>query len=350
VELDEVLRTFDAPTRAAFRSWLQSQANAIDGRGVDVNAALGSLPGFVESADGLLATLDSQSSAVRRLVSSTGEFFGAISAREGQLRGLISDADRLFQTTAGRNQDLAGIFRELPRFEREATLTLPRLSAFARRARPVVKQLQPAATEADPLFADFARLSPQFDGFFERLDEVVAASKPGLPAFNRILGDVPSLLQEFQPFLRNANPVLDYVGDNKREVTAFFANVASASQIHDQKSERTTKEVHFLRTAQTLGPTAMSFYPRPLGSTRLNPYVAPSGMTKLATGLPVLDKTFCTNGDPLPPVSSGPGSLAELVTTYGIRTTGRDAARPACVEQSQIPGFTTQFPQLKVAP
>jgi phospholipid/cholesterol/gamma-HCH transport system substrate-binding protein len=346
VELDEVLRTFNPRTRAAFRGWLQSQADAIAGRGADINAAIGSLPGFVDSADGLLATLDSQSAAVRRLVSSTGTFFGAISEREGQLRGLITDANGLFQTTSARNRDLADVFRRLPRFEREATRTLPQLTAFARHARPVVQRLQPAATQADPLFADVARLSPQFNGFFGRLNQVVAAAKPGLPAFNRILGRVPSLLDSFQPFLRNANPVLDYIGRNKREVTAFFANVTAASQIHDQ----IPREPHFLRTAQTLGPTAMSFYPRPLGSTRLNPYVAPGGMTKLATGLPVLDTGNCHNTDPLPPASTGPGSLPELVTTYGIRTTGRDTARPACILQGPFGAFGTQFPQLKPDP
>jgi virulence factor Mce-like protein len=350
VELDEVLRTFKPRTRAAFRTWLQSQANAVDGRGADINAGFGSLPGFVDSADGLLATLDSQSAAVRRLVSSTGDFFGAISEREGELRGLITDSNRLFQTTAARNRDLADVFRALPRFERESTATLPQLSAFARRARPVVQRLQPAASAAQPVLADFERLAPEFNGFFGVLDDVVAASKPGLPAFDRILADVPGLLQSFQPFLRNANPVLDYIGASKREVTAFFANVTAASQIHDQKNERTAKQVHFLRTAQTLGPQAMTFYPRPLGSTRLNPYVAPGGMTKLASGLPVLDKTYCDNGDPLPPASLTPGSLAELVTKYGIRTEGRDAARPACVEQGAFPGFGTQFPQVRAEP
>ncbi|MEA2424635.1 MAG: phospholipid/cholesterol/gamma-HCH transport system substrate-binding protein, partial [Thermoleophilaceae bacterium] len=274
------------------------------------------------------------------------DFFGAISEREGELRGLITDANGLFQTTSARNQDLAAVFRALPRFEREATLTLPQLSAFARRAQPVVKRLQPAATEAQPLFADVARLSPQFNGFFERLDQVVAAAKPGLPAFDRILGDVPGLLQSFQPFLRNANPVLDYIGQNKHEVTAFFANVTAASQIHDQ----IPNEPHFLRTAQTLGPTALSFYPRPLGSTRVNPYVQPGGMTKLASGLPVLDKSSCNNPDPLPPASTGPGSLPELVTTYAIRTTGRDTARPPCIEQGPFAGFGTQFPQLVAEP
>jgi phospholipid/cholesterol/gamma-HCH transport system substrate-binding protein len=346
VELDEVLKTFDTKTRSAFRTWLQSQANAIDGRGSDINAGLGSLPGFADSADNLLVTLDAQSEAVRRLVSATGNFSGAISAREGELRGLITDSNRLFQTTAARDEDLADVFRALPRFERESTLTLPALSAFAREARPVVQRLQPAATAADPLFRDVNRLAPQFDGFFARLNEVVVASREGLPAFDRIVTRIPGLLDAFQPVLRNVNPFTDYIGAHEREITAFFANVSAATQIRDM----TPNALHFLRTSQTLGPTAATVYPHPLGSTRLNPYFAPGAMTQLKDGLPVLDKSLCNYGDPLPPATFGDATLSELFTKYGIRTEGRDVARPACNEQGNYPGFATKFPQVKAAP
>src|SRR4051794_28197777 len=46
VELDEILRTFDPKTRAAFQDWIQTQAVAIDGRGQDLNDALGNLAPF----------------------------------------------------------------------------------------------------------------------------------------------------------------------------------------------------------------------------------------------------------------------------------------------------------------
>jgi phospholipid/cholesterol/gamma-HCH transport system substrate-binding protein len=343
VELDEVLQTFNRPTRAAFRTWLQSQANAIQGRGTDINAGLGSLPAFVSSADNLLVTLDAQSAAVRKLVSSTGDFFGAISAREGELRGLVTDANSLFQTTAARNQDLADVFRELPRFERESIRTLPALTAFAREARPVVQRLQPAATAAEPLFEDVNRLAPQFDGFFERLNGVVAASKEGLPAFDRIVDGIPPLLEAFQPVLRNVNPVVAYIGQNKREVTAFFANVAAASQIRDM----TPHALHFLRTSQTLGPQAATTYPHPIGQTRLNPYLAPGALTQLKDGLPAL---ICGSGDPAPPGVFGETNLNDLFTKYGFRTEDRAVPAPPCKLQGAYPGFSGQFPQVTAAP
>ncbi|HEX6714289.1 MAG TPA: hypothetical protein VF066_12930, partial [Thermoleophilaceae bacterium] len=237
----------------------------------------------------------------------------------------------------------ADVFRELPRFEREATLTLPQLTSFANEARPVVRRLQPAATAAGPLFKDVDRLAPQFDDFFERLNQVVAAAKPGLPALDRIVADIPGLLDAFQPVLRNVNPFVGYIGQNKREVTAFFANVAAATQIRDM----TSNALHFLRTSQTLGPEAATVYPRTLGSTRLNPYLAPGAMTQLKDGLPAL---VCGSGDPSPPGVFGDTNLSDLVTKYGFRTEDRNVERPPCKPQGAYPGFTTQFPQVRAAP
>src|ERR1044071_7206899 len=60
VEIDEIMSTFDPATRERFRVWMQSQAEAIGGRGADINAAFGQLPGFTEHVDELLRTLDAQ--------------------------------------------------------------------------------------------------------------------------------------------------------------------------------------------------------------------------------------------------------------------------------------------------
>src|SRR4051794_30871768 len=41
VELDEILRTFDPQTRRAFQTWVQTQAQSLNGRGQALNDALG---------------------------------------------------------------------------------------------------------------------------------------------------------------------------------------------------------------------------------------------------------------------------------------------------------------------
>ncbi len=56
VELDEIFRTFDPTTRAAFQIWMQAQAQAIEGHGRDLNDALGNLGPFAEDASARSST------------------------------------------------------------------------------------------------------------------------------------------------------------------------------------------------------------------------------------------------------------------------------------------------------
>jgi virulence factor Mce-like protein len=353
VELDEILSTFDAKTRTAFQTWMESQAAAVQGRGQDINAFFGNLPGFTDKFDKLFETLDAQQAATSKAIATTGEVFDAISEREGELRGLVTDSQRLFAVTAARNDDLAKIFQKLPRFERESSATLPQLTAFGQHAQPAIKQLQPAATAMGPAFAALNDVAPQFDGFFGQLKDVVDASEKGLPAFNRILGNLPPLLDAFQPFLRNANPMVDYIGKNKREVTSFFANITAASEARDPKDTLKLAEtpIHYLRTSQILNPEALSFYPRPLGTSRLNPYGKPGLFDQLATGLSVSGTGPCPVGNPAIPSASDPPEMQPQVQQFAFRTTDQNAVpAPPCKVQGAYPGFDTSFPQLRAEP
>jgi virulence factor Mce-like protein len=349
VEIDEIMSTFDPATRKRFQVWMQSQAEALDGRGADINAAFGQLPSFTEHVDDLLRTLDAQGRAVTKTISSTADVFDAISRREGELRGLITDSNRLFAVTARRNKDLADIFRALPAFERESTATLPVLTRLAKDGDPVVKQLQPAATELTPTFAALHEVSPEFKGLFTKLDDVVDASEKGLPAFNDIFARLPSLLDAFQPFLRNANPMVDYIGKNNREISAFFGNVVSATSARESLDvlKNAKESVHYLRTSQLLSPEALAYQVKPLGSSRQNAYPQPGAADQLQSGLPVLTTAPCSNPDLAQPTSSLPPELQQYIGPLVFRSTGSDVLRPACRAQGNFPGFSTIFPQLR---
>jgi phospholipid/cholesterol/gamma-HCH transport system substrate-binding protein len=352
VEIDEILRTFDPKTRAAWQTWMQSQADAVDGRGYDINQFFGQLPGWVEASTNVLDTLDAQSVAVQKTIDSTGQVFDALSERDGELSGLIVATNRLFSVTAQRNQQLAQIFRDLPRFEAESTRTLPQLTAFSREADPVVRKLQPVATELQPVFAATRRLSPVFVEFFSVLPAVIDASERGVPAFEAFLKDLPPVFAAFEPWLRNVNPIVKYLSSFKREFTSLLGNVVGASLGADGQEVLPGAEgiVNYIRASQTLSPEALSFLPRPLGSSRTNAYVAPGGGGRLASGLTVLDPSTCGNGDPAPPETSDPATLAPFVKQYAYRTDGRAVARPACIPQGAFPGFGTTFPQLEPEP
>ena len=322
------------------------------GVGQDINESFGSLPDFVDSGQRLLATLRLPvARAARRWSSNTGQFFDAISRRQGELSGLITAADNLFQTTAQRNQDLADVFKALPGFERQSQLTLPALTRFAQAGRSGRARARADRHRADAQRSPPGRLAPQFRALFERLGPTVTASKRGLPALDRILGQIPPLLGAFEPFLRNADPMVRYIGAYRREITGFFGNVTAASQAHDVQLPRTPERgalpAH-LADADAGGAGVLQ--PGPGDEPRR--CLPGSGLVLRArdAGLPVLNSAECTDGNPAPPTTAIPSTLAPLVTQYAFRTTGRDVAAPRCVAQGPIPGFSTDFPQLRADP
>jgi ABC-type transporter Mla subunit MlaD len=337
---------------------MQSQASAVNGRGVDINATFGNFPEFVEAGDDILAELNAQSRAVSGTIRGTGKFFSALSERDGQLSRLITESNRLFQVTAARNREFAAIWEELPDFSRQSRLTLPRLTEFADKADPVVKQLQPAATEFAATFKQLDRLSPQFEGFFEGLGPLITKSERGVPALESLLQDFPPLLADFEPFLQNFNPLLAYLGQNRREVSSFFGNVTASTNGRNLNTNRNappSDPIHYLRAASSLSPQGLGYYPRALGQTRANAYMAPNGLDRLASGLLSQETSTCSNGDPAPPAQTGSPDLvelAQLAEQFAFRTTAgdRNVARPACVGQGNFPGFNTQFPQLEPEP
>jgi len=297
VQLDEIFRAFDEETRQAFQVWMQEAAVAFKGRGADLNAAIGNLEGFATEADELLRILDSQRLATREFVRNTGEVFEALSERKGQLQGLIRNTEAVFSTTAQRNQDLQEAFVVLPTFLDESRLTLDRLEQFAIDTDPLVQQLRPVARELTPTLIDLGRLAPELKGFFEGLLPAAKASKKGLGALQDLLSDqLPSVLSELDPWLRQVIPIIQVASDYRREITALVANTAAATNGYNRPNEAGNEAVHYLRTTAPLGPEALAAFPNRLTSNRTNPYTAPGGYLNLPSGLESFETRHCSAG------------------------------------------------------
>ncbi len=296
VQLDEIFRTFDTRTRAAFQAWMVGQAASLRGRGDDLSLAIASLDPFAEEADKLLRLLDSQDQAVQKFVRDGGEVFGALSERQGQLRGFIENSATVFATTAARDQELADTFRVFPTFLRESRATLSRLEQFARDTDPVVQALRPAAQELQPTLLEAERLAPELESFFAALPRTIAAAPAGFEATRNLLDDdLPPLLAGFDPWLADFNSILEVVRLYRREVTSFLANVAAASNgvFFDTALGKT---FHYFRTEAPLGPEAISTYPRRLRISRTNPYLKPGGYLDVRTFLGSFETRQCAGG------------------------------------------------------
>jgi phospholipid/cholesterol/gamma-HCH transport system substrate-binding protein len=367
VELDEILRTFDAPTRNAFRDWTQTQAQAIGPHGRDVNDALGNLGPFADDAAELVDILNREQPAVRRLISNTGVVFDALTERDGQLRSLIENSNRVFAATAQRDSELKQSFVALPTFERESRQTVNRLTQFARDTDPLVTQLRPAARELSPTLTDLSGLAPDLKAFFRELNPLIDASKAGFPAAEKTLEDLRPLLEQIDPALRQLNPILIALSFYKRELTAFFANTVAATQATTVSPK--AGKVHYLRTTNPLNPENLAVYPKRVGSNRPNPYALPGNFDQLRTGMPTYETRHCRNGgvptisnagtQTIPPLVPGLGEIANGVFQYpqkliddivkfGFAGSASNAVpAPPCKQQGNYPPDQTQFPHLK---
>jgi virulence factor Mce-like protein len=354
VQLDEIYRTFDPETRAAFQTWMQEQARGIGGYGRDLNDALGNLGPFAEDAAELVDILNRQEGAVTGLIANTGVVFEALTERDGQLRSLIENSNRVFEATALRDEELKETFIALPTFERESAQTLDRLAEFSVETDPLVTQLRPAARELSPTLQDLGALSPDLEALFRELNPLIDASVKGFPAAEQVLEDARPLIAQLDPAMRQLGPIVDFLGLYKPELTAFLANTPAATQAKD------TSGIHYLRTVNPLNPENLAVYPRRIGSNRPNAYAKPGIFRQLDRGLPVFDDRHCGAGQPnitnvpLPPLPPAVGDLVpqdllDRIIEFGFGGTPGNIPAGPCVIQGpyNFGGQVTQYPHVR---
>lgn len=361
VELDEIFRAFDPRTRAAFQNWMQQLAIGTKGRGQDISDALGNLTPFAEDTNTLLEILNSQSDAVRQLVSNTGEVFDALSERRGQLASLIQNSNTVFATTAKRDKELQQTFVALPAFEKESKATIERLTKFANATNPLINQLRPAAREISPTLVDLSALAPDLKALFRDIDPLITISKTGLPATQKFLDQLHPVLAEFDPTLRQLNPILSFLGLYKDEINSFFANTVASTQVTNSAAGD-PNPVHYLRTTNPINLENLAVYAKRLGSNRPNAYALPGMFRKLKDGLEVYEDRQCGRGvlPTLGPVNGvttllgGSNLAAQLSQTIGAIGGGSSpitTPAPKCIKQGKftIDGRSTTFPQVQAS-
>jgi ABC-type transporter Mla subunit MlaD len=250
---------------------------AIDGRGRDLNDALGTLPGFAKDAGDVLEVLDVQQRALGRLVKNTGVVFGALTENESQLRNLITGSAKVFGATAARDDSLAETIRIVPTFLDESRLTLDRLKTFAGETDPLIRDLRPVARDLQPTVRDVRALSPDLERTFRDLDPLIKASKTGLPALRQTLAATRPMLGELGPFLSQLNPILEFLEVNQGQVAEFIGNGAAA--VADTTYSPSGGVGHYLRQIGPTGAESAAMFRERLSSNRGNTYLPPLALS-----------------------------------------------------------------------
>ena len=296
-EIDEVLsNVLDPRTREAVRTLFAQLETASQGRGEDVNNALGHAGPLAEAGGRLLRVVAQEKEALRRLVRDGGFVLESAAGRQGELSALVRAGDRVLRTTARRNAELEETIRLLPTTLRELRPTLQQLEEFSVEAAPVVRELRPAGRELGPALVDASSLAPDLRGLFRDVDDVIDVAERALPATTRTVNAARPVFQELAPALRDLLPVVDYLGLFPNEAVTFFAGVSAALNYQDRGSDNALR--NFFRVIIPLSPEGLVGVSERFGTSRPNPYIKPRWLDDLPTGLEAIDCRHTGNTSP----------------------------------------------------
>jgi virulence factor Mce-like protein len=192
VDIDQLLNTFDEPTRAAIQTNLLEFGNALAGRGPDLNAAIGDFDPLLRLLRPVAANLASPQTELAR-------FIRALAATAREVAPVSETQADLFvalDTTFGGFAQVARPFiqdtiSKSPPALDTATRVLPRLRPFLRHSAGLFTDLRPAAV-----------------AFQQNSDAIANALETGTP----VLADSPLLNREIPPVTRALRALNDNNG------------------------------------------------------------------------------------------------------------------------------------------
>jgi len=226
VDLDHVLATLDAPTRARLARTVRRTDAHLAGSGDDLRAALRAADPAAAAATDLLGDLADRDGELGRLLRSADALSATVAAHEDDLRAGLRDARRVVATVAARRDALSDLLARAPALVADGTRTLRAARRTVRRAGPTIDAagpvVRPALALAErlrtgrvPLLRGLERAAALLDGLAPVVDRLPAT----MPAVTRGLEEARTTLRRVVPAMAQIAP---YVPDVLAGFTGGF--------------------------------------------------------------------------------------------------------------------------------
>ncbi|MQA73616.1 MAG: MCE family protein [Solirubrobacterales bacterium] len=186
VEIDQVLSTFDTPTRLAIRHNLVEFGNALAGRGPVLNSALGRLPGVLRYLQPVMRNIGAPATGLERFVT-------ASAAAAAEVAPVADVQGQLFVSLDTTFTALASV---APSIEETIVETPPTFDVAAR-ALPTIR---PFLDHSATLFTDFRPGVRAIERFSPQIARTLETGAPVLrdsPTLNRELAPTAAALRRF---------------------------------------------------------------------------------------------------------------------------------------------------------
>ena len=240
VQLDDVLRTLDEPTRAALQSAVQSLAPSTDGRTQDIRASLVGLGDLGREGRTVVDALADQSDDLTALSRETSVLLSALDGGQGDLARLVTSAQQLSSVTSARAADVQKSVRRLPDVTGAALDATGDLQRLTTSLAPVAADLRAAAPDLDAALLELPATAAELRASLPSLQQVLDRAPATLDRAPRLADDGRRLVPPARVALADLNPMLAYLQPYGADLGAFFSNVSGQFRQSDANG-------HYLR-------------------------------------------------------------------------------------------------------
>jgi virulence factor Mce-like protein len=226
-QLDQVLGAFGRPTQADLEAFLTGSAESLAGRSEDLSNGIGNFDPAAADLEAIFETLDGQRADLGSLVRNAGTVLGTLGQRSSDLVGLITAGEEVFAATAARNAALSATVDALPPFLTQLRTTLTQVNTALGLAKPSLDALLPAAPLLKSALKELIALSGPTIDLLHHAPRLIHDSIVALPyvlQFNRTFHPA---LDALVPALHQISPMIDFVGQYRRELVAAMGNLAA---------------------------------------------------------------------------------------------------------------------------
>jgi virulence factor Mce-like protein len=204
VELDQVLNTFDEPTRRAIQTNLTEFGTALGGRGPQLNEGVGALPPLLRDLRPVMRNLAAPGTGLARFISGAADTAAELAPVAEQQARLFVSLDSTFGALAGVARPyIQRTISESPRTLDVTTRSLPVIRPFLRHSQSLFALLRPGVAvlpETAPRLASALETGAPVLRDSPALNEQLAPTARSLQAFGEDPGVIAGLDRSIQTF------------------------------------------------------------------------------------------------------------------------------------------------------
>ncbi|CAM3415038.1 MlaD family protein [Nocardioides dubius] len=224
VDIDEVVGTFDAPTKKALAGLLGSLDPATANTAEDIDALLAGVGMIGREGYTAVDAIAAQSKDLTALVNESTKILAALNTGRDQLGSLVSNAQRLTHATAGQSENLEASVRKLPGLVNAAGRATGTLDGLATDLSPVAADLDRSAEPLSAALADLPPITTSLRSLLEPMDSSLGRSQSTLEQVPALASMVSDIAPDVDTLLANANPMVQYLAPYGVDIGSFFGN------------------------------------------------------------------------------------------------------------------------------